>query len=76
MGEYEEVSFKLGRVSRHLTASHAHALVLLRLLERSAIAFRKEEDYHGELFDYELLKDIEKELSLWKTERVTEHDKE
>jgi hypothetical protein len=71
MGEYEEVSIELGEVKRQLTKRRNDTLYLLELLRRCVVAFRVEEKYHSELYDYDLLEEVEKELKLWKTERST-----
>ena len=70
MGEYEDVSIELGEVKRLVAKQQQENINLLQLLRRCVIAFKIEEAYHQELCDYDLLKEVEEELSHWKTERV------
>jgi hypothetical protein len=74
MGEYEDVSIKLGEVSRKLSDREKEIVYLLELLRRCVVALdtvSRVSDHCG-LSDFDMLRDAEDELSLWKTERVKE----
>ena len=73
MGEYEDVSIELGVVKRQLTKERGETIYLLELLRRCVVAFWVEEKHGDGLYDHDLLVEVEKELALWKTERVS-HD--
>jgi len=67
MGEYEDVSIELGKAKRELTKNNGEIVVLLELLRRCRDEMSSLEEYHQE--DYDILEDVRKELSHWKTNR-------
>ena len=70
MGEYEDRAIELGAMKRLVTKQQHENIYLLQLLRRCVVAFRIEEEHHSGIYDYYLLEEVEKELSLWKTERL------